>query len=233
MKEAYTAASLFNGRETGFNVDLAEGLEELDHSIYLPQRDGFEFVKLIEAFDKKLPPEQIFGAVRNVIYYLDMGIFIPESKTVVALLDEPIDEGAIIETTYAKSLGKVIIGVRTDVRSPYGPPGDPYRGLHYFVAKMCNYFISADMSARTPAERKLQMSKLVNKIHEILNSDASLKAMDSGAPKEFDQIQLDAQILFHDLPGDIHSPESLDLIARRYVENREYFEKNSPKLITL
>ena len=118
----YPAAALFNGRETSFNSQLVEGLEGLHHQTSggqekyyrtnFPQRDGFEFGNLTTALKRKLPADQIDSAVQNVIYFLDMGIFLPESDVVVANLDEPLDEGMVVETSYAKLMGKYVIGLR-------------------------------------------------------------------------------------------------------------------------
>ena len=42
----YFAAALFNTKECFFNIAIARKLEALSHTVYLPQRDGFEFSQL-------------------------------------------------------------------------------------------------------------------------------------------------------------------------------------------
>ncbi len=78
----YPAAALFNARETYFNSRLVEKLEELGYKTNFPQRDGFEFGNLTKAFSGKIRADQINSAVQNVIYLLDMGIFIPKSDII-------------------------------------------------------------------------------------------------------------------------------------------------------
>ena len=124
----YLAAALFNGRETYFNSHLVEKLEERGYKTNFPQRDGFEFENLKKAFSNKLPPEQIGSAVQKVIYSLDMGKLVPQSDIVLANLDEPVDEGVVVEVSYAKLFGKFVIGMRTDVKSPYGSFSDELKG---------------------------------------------------------------------------------------------------------
>lgn len=102
--------------------------------INFPQRDGFEFGNLMRAFYNKLPSEEISPAVQKIIYLLDMGIFIPKSDIVLAILDEPLDEGMVVEISYAKMIRKLVIGIRTDVRSPYGSILEPLTGMHFFLA---------------------------------------------------------------------------------------------------
>lgn len=48
-KSLYFASSLFNTRECLFNIKLAEKLEDKNYKVFLPQRDGFEFLELSRA----------------------------------------------------------------------------------------------------------------------------------------------------------------------------------------
>src|SRR3989344_5444522 len=128
----YPAAALFNGRETIFNSLLVEGLEKLGYKTNFPQRDGFEFGDLSKTLDGKLLDREINTAAQNIIYYLDMGVFLPKSDVILANFDEPLDEGVIVEASYATLMGKFVIGLRTDVRSPYGSLEDAFRGMHFF-----------------------------------------------------------------------------------------------------
>ena len=49
--KVYLSASLFNERETRFNLDLAKNLEQKGYQVILPQRDGFEYKALRAASD--------------------------------------------------------------------------------------------------------------------------------------------------------------------------------------
>ena len=100
----YIAAALFNGRATFFNQALVEELEQRGYQTRFPQRDGFEFGDLHNALGEVLPELEIPSAVETIIYHLDMGVFIPQSNIVVANLDEPQDEGVLVELSHAKNI---------------------------------------------------------------------------------------------------------------------------------
>lgn len=224
----YPAAALFNGRETCFNSQLVEGVEKLGYQTHFPQRDGFEFGNLTNALSGKLPSNQIGSAVQNVIYFLDMGIFVPKSDVVVANLDEPLDEGVVVETSYAKLMGKFVIGVRTDVRSPYGVSEDNFGGMHFFPAYQSHDFILHDMSARTPEERKTQMNSLVQKVHQsIQNAEISHSETLPKYVKDNPHLNLileGAELLFEGLE-EINSEKNLEEIASRYIQNKKKLEE--------
>ncbi len=232
--EIYPAAALFNGRETNFNSQLVDGLEKLGYKTNFPQRDGFEFGNLTKALSDKLPQDKINSAVQNVIYFLDMGIFIPNSDVILANLDEPLDEGVVVETSYAKLIGKFIIGLRTDVRSPYGMPSDNFGGMHFFPSYQTHKFISHYMPSKTPVERDEQMNSLVQKIHSIIKETKishKKKLEDYSILNPNFRIILDgANLLFNNIK-DIHSEKGLEEIASRYVKNQKELEEVGPKSI--
>lgn len=228
----YPAAALFNARETYFNSQLVERLEKLEYKTNFPQRDGFEFGNLTKALSGKLQPDQIGSAVQNVIYFLDMGIFIPKSDVVLANFDEPLDEGAVVEASYAKLMGKFVIGLRTDVRSPYGTSNDNFRGMHLFPAYQSNIFIPHYMPSKTPKEREQQMTSLVQKIHQtILEAKISHQEEIPSYVKQnpnLSPILEGAMLLFRGIE-DIHSEKGLETIASRYMVNKQKLEKIGPK----
>lgn len=69
-KRLYFAAGLFNWADQAFNLRLAEKLENW-YNVILPQREGFEFSKLAEAFQGLIPDNRIENAVNRTIYLLD------------------------------------------------------------------------------------------------------------------------------------------------------------------
>jgi nucleoside 2-deoxyribosyltransferase len=153
-KVIYLAASSFNARETIFNSHLVEELEDMGYFTHLPQRDGFEFGDLSKALKGKLPDHEISSAVLNIIYFYDMGLLLPSSDVVLANLDEPLDEGVVVESTYAKLIDKFVIGLRTDVRSPYGTSDDDFGGMHFFPAYQCHQIITQHIPCMTPNDRE-------------------------------------------------------------------------------
>jgi nucleoside 2-deoxyribosyltransferase len=209
----YFAAALFSGRETGFNLDIAGRLEE-KYDVFLPQRDGFEFGRLANSLKGKVNPGEISSIVQNVIYFYDMGVQLPKGDVVVANLDEPIDDGVIVEVCYAKLMSKPVIGFRTDVRSPYGSVSDPLKGMHFFPAYQCDFFIPHYMPAKNRKEAEDEKDRLVDKI------DGAIGRSEKSEPNYHNPVIksiLDcAQILFGGLE-DYNSDESLETIASRYI----------------
>lgn len=230
----YPAAALFSGRETLFNIHVVDGLEARGYTTLLPQRDGFEFVALNEHLQRRIEPSQVEGAVQRIIYLLDMGLFIPKSDVIVANLDEPQDEGVMIELAHARHLGKVNVGYRTDVRTPYGSSQHPLRGIHFFPAFQCDYFVPHFVPAKSGRGAQIEIDGLVEKIHEAI--------VDSGVKpgREVPHYSLQeprtrrivnyAGLLFNDLE-DLHSPEGLDQIAQRYAEYKDLISEVSPAII--
>jgi hypothetical protein len=115
-----------------------------------------------------IPANQINSAVLNLIYYLDMGVLLKDSDVIQANLDEPLDEGVVVESSYGKLMGKLVIGLRTDLKSPYGRTDDDYEAMHFFPAYQTHRFISYCVPSRTPEEREAQIDALASKIHDII-----------------------------------------------------------------
>jgi nucleoside 2-deoxyribosyltransferase len=228
----YPAAALFNARETYFNSILVEKLENLGYKTNFPQRDGFEFGNLKKALSGLIPASQINTAVSNVIYYLDMGVLLKGSDVILANLDEPLDEGVVVEASYGKLMGKFVIGLRTDIRSPYGRPDDDYGAMHFFPAYQTHRFISHYMPSRTPEERVVQMDALALKIHDIIIED-EVSHQEIIPDYAWDNPNLNkvfegAEVLFNDI-DDIHSTCGLETIASRYIKNKKKLEEIGPK----
>ncbi len=222
----YFAASLFNGRETYFNSLLTEKLEDLGYKVILPQRDGFEFGRLTEALSEKLLPEEIGPAVQMIIYLLDMGIFVPKSNIVLAILEEPQDAGVDVEIAYAKMIGKFVIGLRTDVRSPYGSISEPLGGMHFFPVYQCDVFIRHYMPSKTVKEREEQLTDLLEKVNQaIKTAETKQESIEINS-----DINRAAKLLFEGI-DDIHSEEGLEKIVLRYLEHKKELEKIGPKIL--
>lgn len=228
----YPAAALFNARETYFNSILVEKLENMGYKTNFPQRDGFEFGNLKEALRGMIPTSQINSAVSNVIYYLDMGVLLKGSDVILANLDEPLDEGVVVEASYGKLMGKFVIGLRTDLRSPYGRPDDDYGAMHFFPAYQTHRFISHYMPSRTPEDREAQMDALALKIHDIIvEAEVSHNELIKDYVRDNPNLQPvfeGAELLFHGI-DDIHSISGLETIASRYIENKKRLEEIGPK----
>jgi len=215
----YIAANLFNAPATFFNQALVKELEEKGYNTKFPQRDGFEFGDLYKALKTKLPESKIQSAIESIIYYLDMGVFIPQSHIIVANLDEPQDEGVLVELSHAKNIHRQTIGFRTDVRSPYGSPSDEYAGMHFFPGMYsCDSFILYHMPCRNPKEAKEQMKNLAT----LIDNDINPKGCSYIDPKT-------NHPLFKNIE-DIHSEEGLIKIVNRYLKHEKMLSENGPKI---
>lgn len=228
----YFAASLFNGRETLFNIALASKLEGRGYAVRLPQRDGYEFANLDVALARKLPHEEVAQARQTIIYLLDIGIFIAGSDIVLANLDEPLDPGVDVELCCGRSTGKLIVGFRTDARSPYGNFSEPLRGTHLFPVNQCHAFIRHRMPGRSLEGAIEELNALADKISVVIESRAKgRKRMPRySLPRQFATVFRDANILFKGV-SDIHSPEGLDKIVDRYSWSRSLLCRSFPSII--
>lgn len=230
----YPAASLFNGRETFFNSHLIERLENKGYKTNFPQRDGYEFGDLSKTLSKKLPENQVSSTVESIIYFLDMGHFLPKSDVIVANFDEAPDQGVDNETAYGKLIGKPVIGLRTDVRSPYGTPDNKFKGMHFFPAKQSNIFIPHYMPCKTPEQRDKEMKTLVDKIdsaiQESVTPSQKLPKYATNNP-HISSLLKGAEILFSNLKNkNLNSKESIEEIAKRYIKNKEWFDRTEPEI---
>ena len=227
----YIAAALFNGRETRFNADLARRLEQDGYKTILPQRDGFEFGELIATLSNRLPGKPIGAMAKSIIYYLDMGKFIPAGDAVVANLDEPIDEGVVVEITYAKLIGKPVVCFRTDIRSPYGDDRDSLGGMHTFVAYQCTDFVRRMMPSRSVDDGEAEMAGVVDKIKERVQMERGQNAIFPNVRSNPQVVKIlqAAGLLFGGI-ADIHSKEGLEAVVGRFAANRDKLEKLEPKV---
>ncbi len=113
----YIAAALFSPSERRLNEELCSLLEAC-YSTYLPQRDG----TLIESVARN-SNQIITASLCKQVYEQDIEA-IAKSDILFAVLDgRSLDEGVCIEMGYAKALGKLIVGYKSDVRKPL-PWGD-------------------------------------------------------------------------------------------------------------
>ncbi|HJX06101.1 MAG TPA: nucleoside 2-deoxyribosyltransferase [Candidatus Nanoarchaeia archaeon] len=229
--EIYFAGSLFNDRENFFNINLAEQLESKDYKISLPQRDGFEFSSLESVLSGKLAPKEVNAALNDIIYYLDIGLFLPRSHVVTANLDEPLDAGVDVELCYARMMDKLVIGYRTDVRTPFGSFVSPFKGMHWFPAYQLDVFISQPAPCKSAGEADKNLRLLADKIDsaiqerkETLCNELSEHALNH---PDISKLVLLAETLFNSI-RDLHSDKGLREIADRWIKNKEKFDLYRP-----
>ena len=213
MVTVYFAAPLFNQAETRYNAEITQRLEKRGYKVILPQRDGFEFQNLTELLSKHLKKAEIDNAVQELIYLLDMGCFLPSSDAVLAVLNEPLDPGVIVEICYARLLGRQVVGLRSDTRQPFGDYSSRFGGMHFFPAFQCDYFLKVGPND--------DIGAIVNSIDSCLRRITSKEQVKS---KNIAGLIKLAKKIFRDA-DDIHSEEGLERVVRRYIQSRDEVRK--------
>jgi nucleoside 2-deoxyribosyltransferase len=114
----YYAGPLFSEAERRFNSELAGKLEDFEHSVFLPQRDGVESGK---------PPfaEMSRDARRKVLFEMDRDQIFGSDIFLFVLDGRVPDEGACVElgmaytNKFVANKPKYIIGLQTDIRAAF------------------------------------------------------------------------------------------------------------------
>jgi len=120
----YLAGPLFTAAERSWNEWLAGELRERGYSVLLPQAEANAFIT----------PSGIDFAG---IFSMCLGQ-IREVDAVVAIFDgTDVDSGTAFECGYAYSIGKPIVGVRTDLRS-----GGEENGVNAMLSRCCQQLVS-------------------------------------------------------------------------------------------
>lgn len=107
--DCYISAPLFNEMEIKFNERVANFLEKLGFSTYLPQRDGKEDEMLLK--DPELWPE-----TSKKVFERDVNALKSSSVLIMVMDGRVPDEGACVELGMAYALKKICIGFQTDTR---------------------------------------------------------------------------------------------------------------------
>lgn len=108
----YFAAPLFSDAERQYNREVAGLFEDAGHSVFLPQRDGFEGMDAVFELDHVETSEdalvEIFELDREEVLGADV---------VTAVLDGQVpDEGVAVEMGIAHEHDIPVIGLKTDRR---------------------------------------------------------------------------------------------------------------------
>ncbi|MGY2200947.1 nucleoside 2-deoxyribosyltransferase [Pseudomonas gingeri] len=126
---AYFAAPLFNDMERRFNIE-AESLLAPYVEVFLPQRDGGLLTKLVAE-------GMSLSSAKQYVFKKDVEA-ISKSDIVIAVLDgRTVDEGVAFELGYGYALGKLCIGLKTDVRSMLAVGDNP------MITESCHRIVSS------------------------------------------------------------------------------------------
>lgn len=133
MARIYLAGALFTAQDREALARLAAGLEQKDHTTFLPHRDAGD-----DAATRGPDDTQDAEARRKRVFDADME-GLQRADGVVALLDGPdVDAGTAFEVGWAHANGRPVMGIRTDFRT-LGPEGP----VSLMVYAACRPFLHA------------------------------------------------------------------------------------------
>lgn len=229
----YMAAGLFNSRENHFNLIMNKQMEQRGYQTILPLRDGFEDKYFEITARKYMSRDEMTSAERQLVYLRDIGIFIPESDVILANLDEPLDDGVIVEISYAHMLGKPVIGYRTDVRTTYsGVEG--ISGIHSFVVMQCDYLITQYLPGADRKKMDRAIYILADKIDHIIREKLASPLVKQPAPVlssgKFASI-IDAAHTIIGNPAEMHTEAGMKKTVQRLLANKEKLQAASVSLL--
>jgi len=135
----YCAGPLFNDKEREEMAQVARALEDAGFRTFLPQRDGLELTRCLDALTEKgFEKEQAADMLCEAIFALDVYQLLEGCHGIVVNLNGRVpDEGAVSEAAMAWTEGKAIVGYKADGRSAFVGRDNPLvAGLFDF--KMCH-----------------------------------------------------------------------------------------------
>ncbi|MEM7431744.1 MAG: hypothetical protein AAF351_07370 [Pseudomonadota bacterium] len=244
----YMAAGLFNADTNVFNAYLTEQLEKSEYfanndlKCYLPQRDGFEVAKFVDFLNNAknirmdngelMDPKVAADIARYVPYYLDLGQYLSKSRAVVAMIDDPIDSGMVVEIAYAAICNIPVIGLRTDLRSPLGNVTD-WIGINPFPAEQCDVFIKTETPTGGLAEVLKACDDIAGEVIRYLDKYIPLKQnkMAENENHIFKNLIQGAQYIFDGIDGNIHTKEAMTEIALNYLHHMPMLNQIAPERV--
>ncbi len=137
----YCAGPLFTEKEREEMSLLACWLEKDGFETFLPQRDGLELTKCIDALvSSGLSDEEAGRLISEAIFALDVYQVLHRCDVIVANLNGRVpDEGTVSEAAMAWARGKVVVGYKADMRSAFSGRDNPLlSGLFDF--RLCRTF---------------------------------------------------------------------------------------------
>ncbi len=142
MKKIYCAGPLFNPREKGEMQEIADILENNGFDVFLPHRDGFEFVNLSESFIKLGVSDNNAKLILNkAIFTLDVFQVIDSDGLILNINGRVPDEGAMVEAGIAWNAGKMIVIFKNDARTLINGNDNP------LLLGLSNFNVANDISS--------------------------------------------------------------------------------------
>ena len=138
-------------------------------------KEGFDNLPIIKPMHMNVGQQALLAALDPLLSELPDDI-------IVAFLDEPIDPHVTAMITMANIHGRKVVGVRSDVRSPYGNLKDRLGGAHFFPMFQAGVVTGSDLRTKSPFGNisKTAISKDLGRIAHTIISAA--KEMTSDEP---------------------------------------------------
>ena len=118
----YVAGPLFNKYEKLAQEEIANILESQGFKTFLPQRDGFEGMKIRTTLKSllEISDKEVAALIDDVIYSLDVYQVVERCGSYVGDMNGAVlDDGTVAELTYAAMAGHPVLFYRDDSRSEF------------------------------------------------------------------------------------------------------------------
>ncbi|MFC1771374.1 nucleoside 2-deoxyribosyltransferase [Candidatus Margulisiibacteriota bacterium] len=174
MKKIYCAGPLFNPKEKEEMQELADVLEQNGFDVFLPHRDGFEFVSLSESFVKLGISDSDAKLVLNkAIFTLDVFQVLDSDGLILNINGRVPDEGAMVEAGIAWNAGKMIVIFKNDARTLINGNDNP------LLLGLSNFDVVNNISSIPSIFNKL-LSKDKNKKNKVIDNSRVEKLFEKG-----------------------------------------------------
>ncbi len=219
-------------QKTSFNGRLATRLEQEGFKVFYHPSDGFSPEDLKQKLKEKgLPEDKIVPAVDSIRYHYHMGIMIPKTDIFLVPLNEPITSDIDVRTRYARTTDRFLVAYKTDLQDETNLDGlsksiSPYL-LYEFrpristSGKRTNSLVYVSSKGETEEEIKSITEFLKQKTNRI-PQNMPIPDYAKQNPNLTEVLHNAQKRLFRGIK-DIHSPESLEEIAKRFVESQDTF----------
>ncbi|MFH1500820.1 MAG: nucleoside 2-deoxyribosyltransferase [archaeon] len=123
----YIASPLFTPKEREVNEEIDAHLQGEGFPTFLPQRDGFLYVDLVQELQKQgYMGEQAGDMAMNLIFHLDTyKVGVKCNATVINLNGRVPDEGSVVEETMNFMKGYPLVAYCDDLRTLVGGRRNP------------------------------------------------------------------------------------------------------------
>jgi nucleoside 2-deoxyribosyltransferase len=227
----YLSSGMFNADTNLYNACLTKYLESKSYNCYLPQRDGLSVAQL-STYLQKHNPEVANEISCYVPYYFDLGCGMKNAIAVVANMDDLVDIGMTVEVSYASISNLPVVGVRTDIKSPFGNVNDLI-SINPFPVMQCDVYFATKPFDGEYKEIMSHLDDVFKIVEESVEKLIKIKSNNMTHSKNpvIINILKAAAILFDGIK-DIHTEEAMQEVVKRYLENQKFFDSIVPKSIT-